>query len=128
MVVSAVSIENILFNCSMGGMLTGLILYVIFGQVTVRKLRKNLDSKEILGVEFVSGWDIYNAAQSLSLPRSLTRRLERGPLSGLHAKSECLRKNTTAFDKVLAFLFYWVFTVSGLILICLTALNGLGVF
>lgn len=122
------NIENILFNCSMGGMLTGLILYVIFGQVTVRKLRKNLNAKEALGIEFVSGWDIYNAAQSLSLPRSLTRRLERGPLSGMHAKFECLRENTTVFDRVLAFLFYWIFTISGLILIILTALNGLGVF
>lgn len=127
MVVCAVSIEDILFNCSMVGMLAGLILYVIFGQITVRKLRKNLNVKEALGIEFVSGWDIYNAAQSLSLPRSLTSRLERSPLAGMHAKSECLRENTTTFDRILAFLFYWVFTMSGVVLIILAALNGLGV-
>jgi hypothetical protein len=128
MAVSGVSIENILFNCSMVGILTGLILYVIFGQTTVRKLRKNLKTKDALGIELVSGWDIYNAAQALSLPRSLTRRLDSGSLSAIHAKSECLRENTTAFDRVLAFLFYWLFTISGLILIMLTALNGLGIF
>ena len=122
------NIENILFGCSMGGMLIGLLFYVVFGQVTVRKLRKNPDTKEALGVEFASGWDIYNVAQALSLPKSLTRRLEGGPLSAMYARSECLRENTTAFDRVLAFLFYWLFTASGLILIMLAALNGLGVF
>ena len=121
------NIENTLFSCSMGGILIGLVLYVIFGQITVRRLRKNLNTKNALGIELVSGWDIYNVAQALSLPRSLTRKLEGSPLSAMHVKSECLRENTTAFDKVLAFLFYWLFTMSGLILIMLTALNGLGI-
>ncbi len=128
MVVKTMNIESILFGCSMGGMLIGLILYVVFGQVTVRKLRKNPDTKEALGVEFANGWDIYNVAQALSLPKSLTRMLEGSPLSAMYARSKSLGENTTAFDRVLAFLFYWLFTVSGLILIMLAALNGLGVF
>lgn len=106
----------------------GLIFYVVFGQITVKKLRKNPDTKDALGVEFASGWDIYNVAQALSLPKSLTRRLEDSPLSPMYARSECLQKNTSVFDKILAFLFYWLFTVSGLILIIIVALNGLGVF
>jgi hypothetical protein len=122
------NIESILFGSSMGGMLMGLIFYVVFGQITVKKLRKNPDTKDALGVEFASGWDIYNVAQALSLPKSLTRRLEGSPLSAMYARSECLQKNTSVFDKILAFLFYWLFTVSGLILIIIVALNGLGVF
>ncbi len=31
------------------------ILFVIFGQVTVRKLRKNPEKKQALGIEFVGG-------------------------------------------------------------------------
>lgn len=121
------SIEGILFACSMGGMLIGLIFYVIFGQVTVKKLRKNPDTKDALGVEFASGWDIYNAAQALSLPKALTRRLESSSLSAMYARSECLRKKTSTLDRLLAFVFYWIFTISGFTLIMIVALNGLGV-
>ena len=122
------NIESILFGFSMGGMLTGFIFYVIFGQITVKKLRKNPDVKDALGFEFASGWDIYNVAQALSLPKSLKRRLEDSPLSAMYAKSECLQKNTNTFDKILAFLFYWLFTISGLVLITIVALSALGVF
>ena len=122
------SAEGVLFGCSMGGMLIGLIFYVIFGQVTVRKLRKNSNTKNALGVEFASGWDIYNVAQALSLPKALTSKLEGSQLSAMYANSECLRKNTSVFDRVLAFVFYWVFTLSGLTLIMVVILKGLGVF
>jgi len=122
------NVENFLFGCSLGGMLIGLILYVIFGQLTVRKLRKNSETKKQLGLEFASGWDIYNVAQALSLPKSLTKKLENSPLASMYANSECLRENTTIVDRLLAYLFYWVFTASGLTLIVLAALNGLGVF
>jgi len=37
-------------------------LFVLFGQITVRKLRKNPATKNELGVEFLSGWDIINVA------------------------------------------------------------------
>ncbi len=106
----------------------GLILYVLFGQLTVRRLRKNPNTKESLGIGFVSGWDILNVAQVLSLPRAVTKRLEKSPLSPVYAKYECLRENTTPFDRVLAAIFYWVFMVSSLSMILLVALNGLGVF
>ena len=43
--------------------LISMVLYVIFGQVTVRKLRKNPETKHELGVEFASGWDIFNDMQ-----------------------------------------------------------------
>ncbi len=109
-------------------MFLALILYVVFGQVTVRKLRKSPDTKNALGVEFASGWDIINVAQALAIPRSWSKKLENSPLSALYAKSECLRKNTTSFDRILAAVFYWLFTASGIIMIALVALNSLGVF
>jgi len=40
------------------------ILFIIFGQVTVRKLRKNPETKHELGIEFASGWDIFNVASA----------------------------------------------------------------
>ncbi len=109
-------------------MLLALILYVIFGQVTVRKLRKNPDTKNALGVEFASGWDIINVAQALSIPRAWSRKLEGSPLSALYANSEYLHKNTTRFDRLLDAIFYWLFTFSGLAMIVLVILDGLGLF
>ncbi len=47
----------------------GCILFVIFGLVTVRKLRKNPETKHALGIEFASGWDILNVAGALSLSK-----------------------------------------------------------
>ena len=62
------SIEGLLFACGMAGSFLTIVLYVIFGQVTVRELRKNPETKEKLGIEFVSGWDILNVAGALSTP------------------------------------------------------------
>ena len=109
-------------------MLFSLILFVVFGQVTVRKLRNNPHTKNALGIEFASGWDIINVAQALALPRPWVKKLENSPLSTLYAKSECLRKNTTTFDKILAGIFYWLFTVSGFGMIALVFLNSLKAF
>lgn len=49
------------------------VLFVIFGQVTVRKLRKNPETRHELGIGFASGWDITNVAQALSLPEFLQK-------------------------------------------------------
>ena len=53
------------------------ILYVVFGQMTVRKLRKNPKTKDILGLEVISGWDIINVAQAFSLPRRWLLKIEK---------------------------------------------------
>ena len=105
-----------------------LILYVVFGQVTVRKLRKNPETKESLGIEFASGWDILNVAQALALPKSWSRKLESSHLSGLYAKSELLRKNTTLFDRILARIFWYSYVISGTGLILMLILNLFGAF
>ncbi len=104
------------------------ILYVIFGQITVRKLRKNPETKDKLGIEFVSGWDILKVAQALSLPRFMTDKLKQSPLSGLFADADILFEHTTRFDKILARVFYWLYAISGLSMILLMFLDITGLF
>ncbi|MCF6237082.1 MAG: hypothetical protein L3J70_12040 [Gammaproteobacteria bacterium] len=99
------------------------ILFVIFGQVTVRKLRKNPATKHALGFEFTSGWDIFNVAFALALPKAIARRIKRNSISmgmgsGFEADPDILYKQTTVFDRVLARMFFasWVFSGFGIII------------
>jgi len=109
-------------------MFLACILYVIFGQVTVRKLRNNPRTKDQLGLEYASGWDIINVAQALAFPRSWSRKLEKSPLSSMYANSQILFENTNKFDRFLGIVFYWLFMTSGLTGALLVLLNFLGVF
>ena len=109
-------------------MFLALILYVVFGQITVRKLRKNPETRDALGIEFAGGWDIINVAQALSIPRSWSRKLQGSPLSALYANADILYENTTRFDRLLAAIFYWLFTATGLAMIVLIVLNSFGIF
>jgi len=109
-------------------MFLACIFYVVFGQVTVRKLRKNPNTKDKLGFELVSGWDIIKVAQSLSLPRFMTDKFKQSPLSGLFADADALHKHTTLFDQILARVFYWLFMISGLTMILLVLLDSTGLF
>ena len=103
-----------------------MLLYLLFGQITVRKLRKNPETKQSLGIEFVSGWDILNVAQALSLPKSLVRKFKKTPLSTLYADTDLLVQYTNTFDRALAKLFYWLFVISGASTIIVVVLNSLG--
>lgn len=107
-------------------MLVACILYVLFGQITVRKLRKNPETQHALGAEFISGWSIINVAQALALPRPISRKLKGGQLGCLEADPDLLKKHTNAFDRLLAAIFYWVLMGSGLSGILLLILNALG--
>jgi len=96
------------------------ILFVIFGQVTVRKLRKNPETKQVLGIEFASGWDIFNVAEALALPKAVAQKSRKHPTMGtLHADPDVLYKHTTVFDRVLARVFCALFYFSGLSMIIL---------
>lgn len=109
-------------------MFLACILYVAFGQITVRKLRKNPKTKDKLGVEFASGWDILNVAQAFAFPRSWSRKLEKSPLSSMHANTQLLVENTSKFDRCLGAVFYWLFMTSAVFGALLVLLNSLGVF
>ena len=106
----------------------GCILFVIFGQITVRKLRKNPETKYSLGIEFASGWDILNVAGALALPKQSCERIKRNSVSmgmgsGFEADPDILYKHTTVFDRVLARIFFWLWMFSGFALIILAMLD-----
>ena len=104
-----------------------MILYLAFGQITVRKLRKNPETGAALGVEFTSGWDILNVAAALSRPKWLTNRFQRSRLSYLAANAEILYQHTTAFDRLLARVFWWAYVIAGTFMIITVLLNFLGI-
>ncbi|MCF6282303.1 MAG: hypothetical protein L3J28_08860 [Candidatus Polarisedimenticolaceae bacterium] len=122
------STESSLFALLMYGMFLTCVLYVIFGQLTVRKLRKNPETKDALGLEYASGWDIINVAQALAFPKSWNRIMGRSPLSFMHANSELILKNTNKLDRVLGFIFYWLLMSSAFFCLLLITLNYFGVF
>lgn len=116
--------ETTIFGIAMGALFLAMILFVIFGQVTVRRLRKNPATKNELGIEFASGWDIFNVAGALALPKWLNRKLRNTPLSSLYADAELLDKHTNAFDKILARLFYFLWSFSIITIIILAILDS----
>ena len=116
----------ILFVLLIGALLS-MILFVVFGQVTVKKLRKNPQTKNELGMELVSGWDIINVAQSLSLPIKIINKFKETRLSFLYSNVDRLIKHTNKFDRFLAALFYWSLTATGLSTIIWACLDASGI-
>ena len=102
-------------------LLISLVLFVIFGQVTVRKLRKNPNTKDALGIEFISGWDILNVAMALGLPRRFSQQTKQSPFGMLHADPDVLYEHTTRCDRILARLYLVpaTFAVAFLLVLCL---------
>lgn len=116
------------FSIAFINMIFAWILFVVFGQTTVRKLRKKPETKDHLGMEFASGWDILNVAQALAIPKSWSQKFEKSPLAYLNANSNLVHKHTSKFDKILGFIFFWAFASSGTLLILLVILSGLGIW
>ena len=58
--------EYMLFTAAL--IFIAVILFIIFGQVTVKKLSKNSATQNKQGLEFVSGRDIINVALTLAMP------------------------------------------------------------
>ncbi|BBA35304.1 uncharacterized protein sS8_3366 [Methylocaldum marinum] len=117
-----------LFTFALVGIFFSCILLVVFGQVTVRKLRKNPNTKGRLGVEFVSGYDIFNVASALSAPKWFRERASRSTLSFLAADYQTLYENTSLFDRILARVFWGVSTASVSTMILLMILDKIGIF
>lgn len=110
------------------GVFVTSILFVLFGQLTVRKLRKNPATKNSLGVSLANGWDILKVAKSLSVPQWYRERVKKSSLSALEADYELLYENTTKFDRALAKVFWWLWMSTGGFLILLALLDSFGVF
>jgi hypothetical protein len=117
MVGYSMSLSTTIFALIMLLVIFSLISLVLFGQLTVRKLRKNPATKDELGIEFISGWDIINVAEALASPNGLFQKLKRSPLSALYANSELLHRHTNRFDRILAKVFYYSLISSGTLLI-----------
>ena len=117
-------IEKILFALSLAGCILCAILYVAFGQITVRKLRKNPKTKDALGSELASGWDILNVAKVLALPNSWSKKFENSPLSSMYANSSLVLEHTNKLDRFLGRLFFWLWLVSGSMMILLVLLKS----
>jgi predicted SAM-dependent methyltransferase len=101
-------------------------LFVAFGQITVRKLRKNPETKYALGLEFSSGWDILNVAEALSATAWMNKRFKSSKVSFLFADAEVLYKHTTRFDRILARIFWFSFVISGIFMISVAVMSFIG--
>jgi hypothetical protein len=104
------------------------ILFVIFGQITVRKLRKNPKTKDALGIQFVSGWDIFNVAEALGLPKSFALRRKKLAFGMLRADADLLYKHTNKLDRILARVFLVPFAFAGISGVLLMLLDLFGFF
>jgi len=122
------SMLSVLFGIASGFVLLALFLYEVFGQITVRKLRKNPNTKDALGTEFASGWDIINVAQALAIPKTWAQKLKSSPLSALYADVNLLYKYTSKFDRILAFILYWLLISSVATALLLILLDAMGIF
>ncbi|MFA7556158.1 MAG: hypothetical protein WCY88_18100 [Spongiibacteraceae bacterium] len=122
------NIGDLIFATCMGGFFLCMVLYVFFGQITVRKLRKNPATKDKLGLELTSGWDILNVAGALSSPEWLRDRFSTSRFSGLTANYQLLYENTSKFDRVLARVFWFFYVVPVVLMLIFIVLNSFGLF
>ena len=120
------SVEFTLFAIGSACVFIACILFVVFGQVTVRKLRKNPAVKDDLGFEFASGWDIINVAHALSMPLWLSDKLQEGSLSFLEANARSIKKHINQFDLFLARAFCFFQYSAVLIILPLVILDAMG--
>jgi len=113
--------DTIFFVFILLAMIVDLILFVFFGRKTVRKLRKNPTTKEFLGAEPISGWDILHVANALALPKRLSRKVRRSKLAAFFADPDILEKHVTRFDVLLAKTFWglWLSWTSALLILML---------
>ena len=120
--------DDILFIVGLSSGFFSWILFVVFGQLTVRKLRKNPALKGKLGFEFVSGYDILNVASALTAPKWFRDKFSKSQIAFLAADYQALYQNTSLFDRVLGRTFWILFSISGSAMILLVVLNSLGFF
>jgi hypothetical protein len=106
----------------------GWILFVIFGQATVRKLRKNPETKDALGIEYISGWDILNVAQALTFTKKFNKQIKKAPFGTLHADAEVLYEHTTKLDRILARACFIPFMFAAFFGLALCLMDFLGLF
>lgn len=114
------------------GLIVALILtaisYLLFSFICVRRLRKNPNTKALLGLEFMSGWDVINIAQALTFPHSWSEKLAQSPLSSIYANAQVINEHVNYLDKVLGRIFYTLLILTGFGSIFYAIAFGVGVF
>ena len=100
-------ISLLLAAVCVGSLVLWIILFAVFGAVTVRRLRRHPEVREKMGYEFFPGCGIVNVAVALSWPRRIMHWLDTRAVLGLHANSETMYRHTSGLDRVLARAFYW---------------------
>jgi hypothetical protein len=121
-------IKDTLFACAFSGIFFTAVLFVLFGQLTVRKLRKNPETKDSLGISLASGWDIINVANAFCEPKWYRERVKKSPMAAFSADYDLLYRHTTLFDRILARVFMFLWVSSGACLILFALLDGIGMF
>ncbi len=106
--------------------LIGWVLFVLFGQITVRRLRKNPETRNKLGLEFASGWDIFNVAGAMCRPQWLSERLRRSTLSFSAADERPIYENTNWFDRLLGRTMFIMMMSAVAVMLVLILLNFIG--
>lgn len=105
----------------------GWILFILFGQITVRRLRKNPETRDSLGLEFASGWDIFNVAGAMCRPQWLSERLRRSSLSFTAADERPIYENTNWFDRLLGRTMFIIMMGTFIVMMVLMLLHFVGV-
>lgn len=112
----------ILFTFIIVGLIISGFLFVVFSDVTVRRLRNHQETKDVLGVEFATGADTVNVAVALSLPRPLYNKLFRRKNQYFtNADAEKISAFTSVVDRLIARLFFWSYFAT--VLTILTAVT-----
>jgi hypothetical protein len=121
--------DTILFVIILLVMVADYILLVVLGQKTLRKLRKNPETKNALGIEFLlGGGDIVNVSFAFGIPRRLNRKARNNKLGALFADADLLEKHMTRFDILLSKLVFFLGVAWVSPLLFLVFLFKIGVF
>ena len=121
------TLTELVFAFAWFSMFIAAVLFVVVGQVTVRRLRKNPETRESLGLEFASGWDILNVAGALSRPKWFSKMMRNSPMSFMAADERPLYEHTSVIERVLARVFFGSWMISVLLLFSVLVMDKFGV-
>lgn len=78
------------------------MLVVVFWLVTVRRLRKNPETRHSLGIYILPCGDAMNVAIAVTWPRRLLRMLDHSPAWVLFANTDLMYRHTSVRERCLA--------------------------
>ncbi len=81
-----------------------------------------------MGLEFYSGYDIFNVAQAVTLPRHMIRKFRDSKLGWLCADADIIYEHTSRFERVLGRVLYLASLLSAFGMLGIISLNSAGFF